>query len=200
MFTGIVEEVGTVKHIAATGSGSRLEIACARVMEGLEVDGSVAVAGACLTVVSRDDRSFASDVVPETLARTNLGSLTRGSRVNLERAATPTTALGGHFVQGHVDATARLVAREAEGEGARLRFALPKELARYVVQKGFITVDGVSLTVARLGKTFFEIALIPHTARQTTLGTLRVGERVNLEVDVLAKYVERIVRSRSRET
>lgn len=193
MFTGIVEEIGTVKHMAPTASGTRLEIACTRVMERLEVDDSVAVAGTCLTVVSRDDRSFAADVVPETLARTSLGSLTRGSRVNLEAAATPTTALGGHFVQGHVDATTRLMTREPEGEGARLRFALPKELARYVVQKGFITVDGVSLTVARLGKTFFEIALIPHTARQTTLGALRVGEPVNLEVDVLAKYVEKLV-------
>ncbi|HEU5287345.1 MAG TPA: riboflavin synthase [Candidatus Limnocylindria bacterium] len=196
MFTGIVEEIGTVKHMAPTGSGTRLEIACTQVMERLEVDDSVAVAGTCLTVVARDDRSFAADVVPETLARTSLGSLTRGSRVNLEAAATPTTALGGHFVQGHVDATTRLMTREPEGEGARLRFALPKDLARYVVQKGFITVDGVSLTVARLGKTFFEIALIPHTARQTTLGTLRAGEPVNLEVDVLAKYVERIVRAR----
>ncbi len=196
MFTGIIEEIGTVKHMAPTASGTRLEIACTRVMERLEVDDSVAVAGTCLTVVARDDRSFATDVVPETLARTSIGSLTRGSRVNLEAAATPTTALGGHFVQGHVDATTRLMTREPEGEGARLRFGLPKGLARYVVQKGFITVDGVSLTVARLGKTFFEIALIPHTARQTTLGTLRVGESVNLEVDVLAKYVERIVRAR----
>lgn len=196
MFTGIVAEIGTVKHMAPTASGTRLEIACTRVMERLEVDDSVAVAGTCLTVVARDDRSFAADVVPETLARTSLGSLTRGSRVNLEAAATPATALGGHFVQGHVDATTRLLTREAEGEGARLRFGLPKDLARYVVQKGFITVDGVSLTVARLGKTFFEIALIPHTARQTTLGALRVGESVNLEVDVLAKYVERIVRAR----
>ncbi|HZP97283.1 MAG TPA: riboflavin synthase [Candidatus Limnocylindria bacterium] len=196
MFTGIVEEIGTVKHLAPTASGTRLEIACARVMERLEVDDSISVAGTCLTVVDRDDRSFAADVVPETLARTNLGALARGSRVNLERAATPTTALGGHFVQGHVDATTRLQRRTPEGEGARLRFALPKELARYVVMKGFITLDGVSLTVARLGKTFFEIALIPHTAQQTTLGTLRDGERVNVEVDVLAKYVERIVRAR----
>ncbi len=196
MFTGIVEEIGVVRHIEATASGRRLEIACSRVMERLEADDSIAVAGTCLTVVARDDRSFAADVVPETLARTNLGTLTRGSRVNLERAATPTTALGGHFVQGHVDETTRLVKREAEGDGGRLRFALPNELRRYVVQKGFITVDGVSLTVARLGKTFFDIALIPHTATHTTLGALRVGERVNLEVDVLAKYVERIVRAR----
>src|SRR5512140_3738207 len=123
MFTGIVEEVGTVKHLAQTASGIRIEIACARVMERLEVDDSIAVAGTCLTVVARDDRSFTSDVVPETLDRTTLGSLARGSHVNLERAATPITALGGHFVQGHVDATARLLTRASEGEGARLRFA-----------------------------------------------------------------------------
>ncbi len=150
----------------------------------------------CLTVVGRDDRSFTSDVVPETLARSTLGGLSRGSRVNLEAAATPETALGGHFVQGHVDATAKLLERSAEGEGARLRFALAKTLARYVVLKGFITLDGVSLTVARLGKTFFEIALIPHTAERTTLGALRPGDAVNVEVDVIAKYVERIVRTR----
>ena len=196
MFTGIVEEIGTVRHVAPTRSGLRLEVACVRVMERLSIDDSVSVAGACLTVVGRDDRAFTADVVPETIARTNLGILTRGSRVNLERAATPQTALGGHFVQGHIDISTRLLERVAEGEAARLRFALPKALARYVVQKGFITLDGVSLTVARLGKTFFEIALIPHTAERTTLGQLRKGEAVNVEVDVIAKYVERIVRSR----
>ena len=114
--------------------------------------------------------------------------------MNLERAATPTTALGGHFVQGHVDATTKMLEWQVEGDGARLRFGLPKALARYVVMKGFITLDGVSLTVARLGKTFFDIALIPHTADRTTLGALRPGGPVNLEVDVLAKYVERILR------
>ncbi len=196
MFTGIVEEVGTVRHVAPTRSGLRLEVACVRVMERLSIDDSVSVAGVCLTVVGRDDRALTADVVPETLARTTLGSLARGSHVNLERAATPQTALGGHFVQGHIDATARLLERTPEGEGARLRFTLPKALARYVVQKGFITLDGVSLTVARLGKTFFEIALIPHTAERTTLGLLRKGEAVNVEVDVIAKYVERIVRTR----
>jgi riboflavin synthase len=194
MFTGIVEEIGTVRHIAPTPSGSRIEIAASHAVERLGVDDSISVAGVCLTVVERDDRSFTADVVPETLARTTLGTLTRGSHVNLERAATPTTALGGHFVQGHVDGTTKLVEWQAEGEGARLRFALPKTLARYVVMKGFITLDGVSLTVARLGRTFFEIAMIPHTAEKTTLGALRPGAAVNLEVDVLAKYVERIVR------
>jgi riboflavin synthase len=194
VFTGIVEEIGTVRHVGPTPSGSRLEVAAARVMGRLAVDDSINVAGTCLTVVARDDRSFTADLVPETLSRTTLGSLTRGTRVNLERAATPETSLGGHFVQGHVDATAKLQGRTEEGQGARLRFALPKTLARYVVQKGFITVDGVSLTVARLGKTFFEVALIPHTAERTTLGALHPGEAVNLEVDVIAKYVERIVR------
>ena len=196
MFTGIVEEVGTVRHVERTTSGLRVEVACARAMERLAIDDSIDVAGVCLTVVARDDHAFTSDVVPETIAKTTLGGLTRGSRVNLERAATPNTALGGHIVQGHVDGTARLLARNAEGDGARLRFELPKDLARYVVMKGFITLDGVSLTVARIGKTFFEIALIPHTAERTTFGTLRPGERVNVEVDIIAKYVERIVRAR----
>jgi riboflavin synthase len=194
VFTGIVEELGTVRHVSATASGSRMEIACARILDRLSVDDSVNVAGACLTVIDRDDRGFACDVVPETLSRTTIGELLRGSRVNLERAATPETALGGHLVQGHVDGTTKLVSRRAEGEGARLRFALPKATARYVVMKGFITVDGVSLTIAGMGKTYFEVALIPHTAERTTLGSLRVGEAVNLEVDIVAKYVERLLR------
>ncbi len=196
MFTGIVQEIGTVRHIAETRSGARLEVACARVLEHLESDDSVCVAGACLTVVGRDDRGFAVDVVPETLARSNLGRLLRGSQVNLERAATPTTAFGGHLVQGHVDGTARLISRIGAGEGARLRFALPKELARYLVAKGFIALDGVSLTVAALRKTFFEVALIPHTAARTTLGALREGTPVNVEVDIVAKYVERLATKR----
>ena len=196
MFTGIVEEIGTVRHIEPTRSGSRIEVAATRVMSRLAIDDSISVAGTSLTVIGRDDRSFTADVVPETLSLTTLSALTRGSRVNLELAATPETALGGHFVQGHVDATAKLLTRTAEGEGARLRLALPKALGRYVVLKGFITLDGVSLTVARLGKTFFEIALIPHTAERTTLGALHPGEAVNIEVDVIAKYVERIVRKR----
>lgn len=196
MFTGIVEEIGTVRHVAPTASGVRMEIACGTVLERLAIDESISVSGTCLTVVERDDHGFACDVVPETLARTDLGGLARGSRVNLERAATPLTALGGHFVQGHVDATTKLLERSPEGDGARLRFALPKTLARYIVSKGFITLDGVSLTISRLGKTFFEVALIPHTAQRTTLGTLRPGDRVNIEVDVIAKYVERIVRAK----
>ncbi|MGH2499249.1 MAG: riboflavin synthase [Candidatus Limnocylindria bacterium] len=196
MFTGIVEEVGTVRHVATTPSGSRLEIACARVLERLAVDDSVNVAGTCLTVIARDDRSFTVDAVPETLSRSTLGRVVRGAHVNLERAATPLTALGGHLVQGHVDGTAALLERHAAGEGARLRFALPQPLARYVVEKGFIALDGVSLTVAALGKTTFDVALVPHTARATTLGRSREGDAVNVEADIIAKYVERLLGAR----
>src|SRR5438093_11690389 len=195
MFTGIVGEIRTVRHAGPHASGFRLEIASSAVAEDLGIDASVNVAGACLTVVERDTHGFAVDLVTETLARTTLGQAIRGTRVNLEAAATPTTALGGHFVQGHIDATAKLLGRREEGGGAaRLRFAVPKGLARYIVMKGFITLDGVSLTIAALGKTFFEIALIPHTAERTTLGALAAGDLVNLETDVLAKYVERLVK------
>jgi riboflavin synthase len=195
MFTGIVAEIGAVRHTGPNASGLRLEIASSGVAQDLGVDASVNVAGACLTVVERDTHGFAVDVVAETLSRTTLGRAIRGTRVNLEAAATPTTALGGHFVQGHVDATTKLVGRREEGGGAaRLRFAVPKSLARYIVMKGFITIDGVSLTIAGLGKTFFEIALIPHTAERTTLGALGAGDLVNVETDVLAKYVERLVK------
>jgi riboflavin synthase len=195
MFTGIVAEIGAVRHAGPNASGLRLEIASSGVVQDLGVDASVNVAGACLTVVERDTHGFAVDVVAETLARTTLGRAIRGTRVNLEAAATPTTALGGHFVQGHIDATTRLVGRREEGGGAaRLRFAVPKGLARYIVMKGFITLDGVSLTIAALGKTFFEVALIPHTAERTTLGALAPGDLVNVETDVLAKYVERLVK------
>ena len=194
MFTGIVEEVGTVRHVGPSKSGSRFEIACSRVIDRLSVDDRVNVAGACITVIERDDRGFATDIAPEIIARTTLGTLLRGSRVNLERAATPETALGGHLVQGHVDVTTKLVARRSEGESARLRFALPKTTARYIVMNGFITIDGLSLTIAGLGKTYFEVMLIAQTAERTTLGALGVGETVNIEVDIVAKYVERLLR------
>ncbi len=196
MFTGIVEEIGTVRHVERTPSGARLEIACERVLERLAVDDSVNVAGACLTVVARDDHGFGVDVVPETLARTTLGRAVRGTHLNLERAATPTTALGGHIVQGHVDGTTELRSRQAEGDGAVLRFALPRDLARYVVRKGFVAIDGVSLTVAAVDRDSFDIALIPHSASRTTLGALREGAAVNVETDIIGKYVERLLGAR----
>src|SRR2546428_781493 len=169
MFTGIVEEIGTLRHVAPTASGARLEIACRRVLERLAIDDSVNVAGACLTVVQRDDRGFVVDVVPETLARTTLAGATRGTKLNLERAATPTTALGGHLVQGHVDGTTKLVARKDEGEGARLRFALPSAHARYVVVKGDLTL-AAELTdaddVAFIRKYASGVICVPMTAER----------------------------------
>ena len=197
MFTGIVEEIGTVRHIAQTASGMRLEVAASHATLRLEADDSVNVSGVCLTVVERDDRGFASDVVFEMLSRSTLGSLSRGSHVNLERAASPDRALGGHFVRGHVDVTTKLIDWQAEGEGSRLRFGMPKDLARYIAMDGYIALDGVSLTVAKVTKTYFEVAVPGHAAQRTTLGSLRPGGSVNVEVDLLARYVERIVRARS---
>ncbi|MFN2520057.1 MAG: riboflavin synthase [Candidatus Limnocylindria bacterium] len=196
MFTGIVEEVGVVRKVAGTQSGARLEIACRRVLERLEADDSVNVAGVCLTVIARVPEGFMVDLVPETLARSSLPPV--GGRVNLERAATPATMLGGHIVQGHVDGTSEVLWREELGAGARLRFALPPPLSRYVVEKGFIALDGVSLTVASLAPASFEIALIPHSAERTTLGDLREGSVVNVEADIIGKYVERLLEARMR--
>lgn len=193
MFTGIVAEIGTVRQVAPTASGVRMEIRAPALAAGLAVGDSVDVAGACLTVAARDGEVFAADVVPETLARTTLGRLAPGGRVNLEGAARPETALGGHLVQGHVDGTVVLRSREPAGEGWRLRFELPPALARYVAEKGSVTVDGVSLTVAAVGERDFEVAIIPHTAARTTLGALRLGDVANIEVDIISKYVERLL-------
>ena len=183
VFTGIVREIGVVERVSP-----RLRVSAA-LAERLGVDDSVNVSGACLTVVARENRSFECDVVEETRRRTTLAALQPGARVNLESAATPETALGGHFVQGHVDGTARVLGRDGE----RLRFALDALLARYVVEKGFIALDGVSMTVAALGERDFEVALVPHTATHTTLGSLRDNDVVNVEVDILGKYVERLL-------
>jgi riboflavin synthase len=183
VFTGIVREIGVVERVSP-----RLRVSAA-LAERLGVDDSVNVSGACLTVVARENRSFECDVVEETRRRTTLAALQRGARVNLESAATPETALGGHFVQGHVDGTARVLGRDGE----RLRFALDALWARYVVEKGFIALDGVSMTVAALGERDFEVALVPHTATHTTLGSLRDNDVVNVEVDILGKYVERLL-------
>ncbi|MDP9265104.1 MAG: riboflavin synthase [Chloroflexota bacterium] len=198
MFTGIVEEVGFVRRVVDTASGARLEVSCRRILERLSVGDSVNVAGTCLTVTARDEAGFTVDVVPETLSRSSLGAAAAGGRLNLERAAMPTTLLGGHIVQGHVDGTTTLLERETAGDGARLRFALPPALARYVVEKGFIALDGASLTIASIDRTAFELALIPHTAERTTLGALREGSVVNVEVDIIGKYVERLLEARMR--
>jgi riboflavin synthase len=189
MFTGIVEELGTVVRLVDLGGSARLTVA-APLVTGDAVHGdSIAVNGVCLTVVEVDADAFTADVMPETLARTSLRGLRPGERVNLERAATPTTRLGGHLVQGHVDGVGMITAASPDG----MRFLLPDALARYVVVKGSIAVDGVSLTVVAVEGDSFTVGLIPTTLKLTTLGHKGVGDPVNLEVDMIAKYVEKLV-------
>ena len=195
MFTGLVEEVGTVRSVTAVGNGARVVIEAAVVLGDAQLGASIAVNGCCLTVVEYDATSWAADAVPETLDRTNLGALRPGDAVNLERPLAADGRYGGHVVQGHVDATAAVVAIDELDDGSfRFTFELPPAIADYVVEKGSIAVDGISLTVARVDSSTFSIAIIPHTHEVTTIGRRTVGDRVNLEADVLAKYVERLVR------
>jgi riboflavin synthase len=198
MFTGIVEELGTVRGVTPVEDGARLELGAAAVLDDAVLGSSIAVNGCCLTVVALDDGWFAADAVTETLACTTLGSLAPGDRVNLERPVRLTDRLGGHLVQGHVDAIGAVRARLPEADGSvAVEIAAPPDVLGYVVHKGSITVDGVSLTVAALGPDSFTVAVIPHTLQVTTLGFREVGQPVNLEVDVLAKYVERLLVTRS---
>ena len=193
MFTGIVQTLGTVASRTAAG---RLEIHGRLPGEPLAIGESIAVSGVCLTVVKRLPRGFAVDVSPETYRVTSLERLERGSRVNLERALTLATRLGGHLVSGHVDTTCRLLDRKPEGGGERLVFELPKAFARYVAFKGSVTLDGISLTVAKRSPTRFEVALIPHTLEVTTLQDRAAGDRLNLEVDLMARYLETLLPGR----
>ena len=197
MFTGIIEERGQVLGI----EGRRLVIGCGSVASDSGTGVSVAVSGVCLTVVERTETSLAFDLSEETLARSSLRRLHPGAPVNLERPVTLAARLGGHLVQGHVDAVGEVVAVEPEsdGLGARIRIRLPNELLRYVVEKGSLTVDGVSLTVAEVHADGVTMALIPHTLAVTTLGTVGPGDVVNLEVDVIARYVERLMERAAHE-
>lgn len=194
MFTGLVEEMGTVRERVPSAAGARMVIGCGMVREGLAIGDSVAVNGACLTVVQMTDDTFAVDCVEETLRRTSVGDREAGDTVNLERAMRVGDRLGGHIVQGHVDGTGTVRAITPEGSGVLMSITCPHEVLRYVVEKGSITVDGVSLTVASREPDGFTIALIPHTMQATTLGANALGRRVNLEADVVAKYVEAFVR------
>ncbi len=194
MFTGIVRERGRVVSAERNGAESplRLRIAAPQTAAQIELGDSVAVSGCCLTAVEATDGELAFDAVAETLGRTTLAALGAGDGVNLEPAVRAGEPLGGHYVQGHVDGTARVRSHEREGDGSRLWLDLPEPLLRYCVEKGSIAVDGVSLTVAELDDEGIAIALVPHTLRETTLGALEPGDQVNVEADVLAKYVERL--------
>ncbi len=193
MFTGIVRERGRVTAIEGGADGVRLRIEAVQTAAQTAVGDSVAINGVCLTATSVEDGELAFDAVAETLRRTSLGRLEPGTEVNLEPALRAGEPLGGHIVQGHVDGVGRVRSLEPVGDGAELTVEAPSELLRYCVEKGSITVDGVSLTVASLAADAFSIALIPHTLSETTLSGLGPGDEVNLEVDVLAKYVERLV-------
>jgi len=193
MFTGLVCDTAVVERIVPRQGGMRLTLRPSRLcVEDLSPGESVACSGACLTVVERGEGLLRFDAVPETLSRTTLGNWRPGTRVNLERALTLADRLGGHLVQGHVDAVAEVVGRAAEGQGARLAIRLPPGLAPLVAEKGSIAVDGVSLTVAAVGGDRFEVALIPETLSRTTLGEVGPGVRVNLEADLVARYLARL--------
>jgi len=187
MFTGIVEEIGRVVSLS---SGS-LTVAAGKVLEGMELGGSISVNGACLTVTHFDRSSFSVDIMTETLKRTNIGSLRSGEEVNLERPLTLNKPLGGHLIQGHVDATGSVITVLKQGETTLIRLKAPPEVMRYIVEKGFIAVDGISLTVTDADNGSFGVSVVDYTLKNTVLGKRKFGDSVNLEADIIAKYVEK---------
>jgi riboflavin synthase len=193
VFTGIIEELGKIAAVKNQAAGSRIAIEAMLVTSDIAEGDSIAVNGVCLTTVDVSPNSFAADVSPETLDRTTLGNLIAGAPVNLERAVTPATRLGGHIVQGHVDGRGTFISAVQEGEFWTVRIGFPPELARYFVHKGSVAVEGISLTIAALGADSFDIAVIPKTLELTNLSSLKPGDPVNLEADIIAKYVERMM-------
>lgn len=191
MFTGIIEEIGRIKGISRGTKSVRLDIAAKTVMEGTQVGDSIATNGVCLTVTTLTGTGFTADVMPESVKRTSLAQLKAGSEVNLERALTLQTRLGGHIVSGHVDGTGVIIRREADDNAVWLWVECAPQLMRYIIEKGSVTLQGVSLTVAKVTPTSFAVSLIPHTQGATTLHSARVGDVLNIENDVIAKYVEK---------
>jgi riboflavin synthase len=201
MFTGIIEEMGTVESVVARAAGARLKVRCSTVMQDMTEGASIAVNGVCLTAVDLRPDGFFADMAPETLKRSNLGALRAGSRVNLERPLSPGGRLSGHIVQGHVDGTGEFVSLDALGdENWWLRIRVPAELDPFLVFKGSIAIDGISLTIAALEGDVLSVTIIPHTYRNTSLGGYRTGDKVNLECDVLAKHVEKLLRKLDLKT
>lgn len=192
MFTGIVTDVGRVRAVAAEGD-TRFEIETSYDVDRIEIGASISCAGACLTVVAKEPGCFAVTASAETLSHTTAGEWRRGTRLNLERALKVGDELGGHIVTGHVDGVASIVERRAEGDSVRLSFQVPDQLAHYVAPKGSVALDGVSLTVNEVDGSRFGVNLIPHTLAMTTFGDAKVGDRVNLEIDVLARYIARMI-------
>jgi riboflavin synthase len=196
VFTGIVEERGQVVAVTPMGDSARLVIRAALAVSDAKLGDSIAVNGVCLTVTEFDSQTFSADVMAETLLRTSLGAAIPGSDVNLERAMPAHGRLGGHLVQGHVDGTGEILSIEPTDHWTIVRVGIPSSLARYIAEKGSITIDGVSLTVVSVDDSSFSVSLIPTTLRETTLGDRRIGDVVNLEIDVIAKYVERLLEAK----
>ena len=199
MFTGLVAELGSVEKLAQQGNSFHLTVAATNVMQNLKIGDSVAVNGVCLTVVRLGDASFTADVMPETVRLTNIGLLHAGDRVNLERTLRLCDGLDGHIVSGHVEGLGTIASRRPDGIAMVVTITTPPELLKYIIKKGSIAIDGISLTVTEVTETSFSVSLIPHTAKETTLGFKDVGDRVNLETDIIAKYVERMLGFQKKE-
>ena len=199
MFTGIIEEVGTVKRIQRSGSSSFIEIQAKKVLEDVHLGDSIAVNGVCLTVTRFGGGMFRADVMNETLSRSSLGSLASGSPVNLERAMAAGGRFGGHIVSGHIDGTGTISDIRNDGIAVWYTVSAPPELLRYIVEKGSVAIDGISLTVAKVTDTSFSVSIIPHTAAKTILGTKKTGDTVNLENDIIGKYVEKLMKPADSE-
>lgn len=193
MFTGIIEEIGTVKNIVKGSRSIKLAIAARKVLENTNLGDSIAVNGVCLTVTALGRDGFTADVMPESMSKTNMGALKPGDRVNLERALTLASRLGGHIVSGHIDGTGEIIAMEKDDNAVRVTLTSVPKVMKYIVPEGSVALDGVSLTVAQLGENDFTVSLIPHTAQVTTLLDKKVGDRLNIENDVVGKYVERLL-------
>lgn len=199
MFTGIVEELGTVRSVSGGGQSAVLTIEASKVLEGSKIGDSIAVNGVCLTVTSMTSRQFCADVMAETLRRSSLGALKRGSRVNLERALAADGRFGGHIVSGHIDGVGTIASMTPEGNAVWVEIRTPERLLKYIVEKGSIAIDGISLTVAKVTDTGFSVSVIPHTGSETTLLQKKTGAVVNLENDIIGKYVERLLYFQEKE-
>jgi riboflavin synthase len=193
LFTGIIEEVGSIRKVVRQGMAMELTIACCKVLEGVQLGDSIAVNGVCLTVTRFGDDYFTADLMPETMKRTNLGSLSVGSPVNLERALAAGQRLGGHFVQGHVDGVGTITDRTPNENAVLFRVSVPPELTRFMVEKGSVAVNGISLTLVDVGKDFFTVSVIPHTLNHTQLHAAKVGDLVNVECDMIGKYIAKML-------
>lgn len=198
MFTGLVAELGKVQNLVSQGDSYHLTITASKVLIGLKIGDSVAVNGVCLTVVQLDSSAFTADVMPETVRLTNIGRLHNGDRVNLERTLRLCDGLDGHIVSGHVEGLGVIISRQPEGIAVVVEIEASPELLKYVIKKGSIAIDGISLTVTKVTGTSFSVSLIPHTAKETTLGFKDIGDVVNLETDIIGKYVERMLNSGSK--